>query len=143
MSCIDCKENKDEFNKEYVLLHAYRVTDTISERNRIPCNQRLRGMLVTVIGKDESFKSYMLKGKDICSNDSWELFQGFKQENAIDHVTIQGIPSPYETKIVNLNQTYPDVKEGFRITYPDLETTFTKIAGNKWVTTNSFKINEQ
>ena len=48
MDCNDCNEIDS--------LAAYRVVQTIYERNTIPCVERLNGMVVTVVGPDTCLK---------------------------------------------------------------------------------------
>lgn len=57
---------------DYFLKGGYKVVSDITCRNNIPCEYRKLGMQVMVIGPDASFKRYILKGRDPCSNDNWE-----------------------------------------------------------------------
>ena len=57
---------------DYFLKGSYKVVSDIDCRNNIPCEYRKLGMQVMVIGPDASFKRYILKGRDPCSNDNWE-----------------------------------------------------------------------
>ena len=57
---------------DYFLKGSYKVVSDIDCRNNIPCEYRKLGMQVMVVGPDASFKKYVLKGNDPCSNDNWE-----------------------------------------------------------------------
>ena len=57
---------------DYFLKGGYKVVSDITCRDNIPCEYRKLGMQVMVIGPDTSFKRYILKGEDPCSNDNWE-----------------------------------------------------------------------
>lgn len=56
-----------------ILKGGYRVVRTIKERDSIDCCYRKLGMRVMVIGQDYSFKDYILKGDNLCSNEGWVL----------------------------------------------------------------------
>lgn len=115
----------------------YRVVNTITERNSIPCIERLNGMLVTVIGSDSSYKEYMLRGGDPCVNSNWTERFGMSQVNLnIGHVTIEDIITEVISDLY-LNTRFPQSMEGFRVTFLDLKSTFMKISGDRWVLTNS------
>lgn len=119
-----------------LLFKNYRIVNTISERNTIPCEERVLGMIVTVIGSN-TYKQYMLKGGDPCNNSNWQPYGNF--ETTI-HVTVTSEPTERISDFF-LNTTYPNSKEGFMVTYTFLNTTFMKIAGDNWVITNSIPIN--
>ena len=57
---------------DYFLKGGYKVVSDITCRNNIPCEYRKLGMQVMVVGPDASFKKYILKGNDPCSNEGWE-----------------------------------------------------------------------
>ena len=57
---------------DYFLKGGYKVVSDITCRNNIPCEYRKLGMQVMVVGPDASFKKYVLKGNDPCSNEGWE-----------------------------------------------------------------------
>lgn len=57
---------------DYFLKGGYKVVSDITCRNNIPCEYRKLGMQVMVVGPDASFKKYVLKGNDPCSNEAWE-----------------------------------------------------------------------
>ena len=57
---------------DYFLKGGYKVVSDITCRNNIPCEYRKLGMQVMVVGPDASFKRYILKGHDLCSNGGWE-----------------------------------------------------------------------
>lgn len=59
-----------------ILKGGYRVVRTVKERNAIDCCHRKLGMRVMVIGQDYSFKDYILKGEETCSNEFWALDSG-------------------------------------------------------------------
>lgn len=61
------------FIDDTIIRGGYRVVRTVKERNAIDCCHRKLGMRVMVIGQDYTFKDYILKGEDICSNDHWDL----------------------------------------------------------------------
>lgn len=64
--------NDSNLVDDYFLKGGYKVVSGITCRNNIPCEYRKLGMQVMVIGPDASFKRYILKGQDPCSNDNWE-----------------------------------------------------------------------
>ena len=57
---------------DYFLKGGYKVVSDITCRNNISCEYRKLGMQVMVVGLDYSFKKYILKGNDPCSNEGWE-----------------------------------------------------------------------
>lgn len=61
------------FIDDAIIKGGYRVVRTVKERNAIDCCHRKLGMRVMVIGQDFSYKDYILKGENICSNDFWSL----------------------------------------------------------------------
>lgn len=65
--------SKNPFIDDAIIKGGYRVVRTIKERNSIDCCHRKLGMRVMVIGQDYSYKEYILKGEDICSNNNWNL----------------------------------------------------------------------
>ena len=64
------------FIDDAIIKGGYRVVRTIKERNAIDCCHRKLGMKVMVIGQDYSYKDYILKGENTCSNDNWFLNEG-------------------------------------------------------------------
>lgn len=119
----------------------YRVVQTIYERNSLPCEERMNGMIVTVIGTDLSYKQYILKGGDPCVNTNWKDYNlditDVKQ--AIGHESVNTIPEETITSIY-LNTRFPKAIEGFRVTYTTLNTTFMKIFGDSWIMAGNIKI---
>lgn len=74
---IDTSEVKNLFGDsklidDYFLKGGYKVVSDIDCRNNISCEYRKLGMQVMVVGPDASFKKYVLKGNDPCSNEGWE-----------------------------------------------------------------------
>ena len=67
---------ENPFIDDAIIKGGYRVVRTIKERNAIDCCHRKLGMRVMVIGQDYSYKDYILKGENICSNDDWSLVEG-------------------------------------------------------------------
>ena len=122
---------------------AYRVAQTIYERNTIPCVERVNGMIVTVVGTDLSYKQYMLKGGDPCVNENWKEY-GLDKESLstlVGHETIPDIPQEPVTSS-ELNSRFPEAIEGFRVTYTSLNTTFMKIFNNKWIMSGNILITD-
>lgn len=64
------------FIDDAIIKGGYRVVRTVKERNAIDCCHRKLGMKVMVIGQDYSYKDYILKGENTCSNDNWFLNEG-------------------------------------------------------------------
>ena len=64
------------FIDDAIIKGGYRVVRTVKERNAIDCCHRKLGMKVMVIGQDYSYKDYILKGENACSNDDWFLDEG-------------------------------------------------------------------
>lgn len=64
---------ENPFIDDAIIKGGYRVVRTVKERNDIDCCHRKLGMRVMVIGQDYSYKDYILKGENICSNDHWQL----------------------------------------------------------------------
>lgn len=130
MECNDCNEIDS--------LAAYRVVQTIYERNTIPCVERLNGMLVTVVGADKSYLQYMLQGGDPCVNSNWVLYSTgidpLGNHKTIEEEVALPITSSY------LNSRFPTAKEGFKVTVLNLNTTFMKVFGDRWVMTNNVLI---
>lgn len=135
-------------NCDQLPIFPYRVVQTLSERNTIPCDERVNGMIVTVVQAgtvaDESgfpppaFTQYMLKGGDICSNKSWKKvsIDSNALQTSIGHVTEEILADiPLENEY--FNNKYPNALEGFKITVLPLNTTFMKISNNRWVLTNN------
>ena len=130
MGCNNCNEIDS--------LAAYRVVQTIYERNTIPCIERINGMIVTVVGNDLSYKQYMLQGSDPCVNSNWVLYSTgidtLGNHKSIEEELNLPITSSY------LNSRFPTAKEGFKVTVLNLNTTFMKVFGDRWVMTNNILI---
>ena len=133
MNCNDCNEINS--------IAAYRVVQTVYERNTIPCNERLNGMVVTVVGADNSYLQYMLQGGDPCVNSNWKPYN-FSVEELNDMIGHKTITTEVTTPITSseLNTRFPKAKEGFQVTYTTLNTTFMKIFDNSWVMSNNIQI---
>lgn len=123
------------------VIPAYRVTQTIYERNTIPCIERVNGMIVTVVGEDNSYKQYILKGGDPCVNENWKEYGLDKASLSIfiGHETVPDIPQGPITSS-ELNSKFPEALEGFRVTYTSLNTTFMKIFNNQWIMSGNILI---
>ena len=65
-----------------VLKGSVRVVKTIEERDKIPACYRKQGMKVIVVGKDLSFKEYILK-TDNCKENTWEEINVTVKENEV------------------------------------------------------------
>ena len=119
----------------------YRIVQTITERNTIPCEERSNGMVVTVIGNDFSYKQYMLKGGDPCVNSNWKpnTFSVEELNDIIGHKTVDAeVTTPVTSS--ELNTRFPKAKEGFQVTYTKLNTTFMKIFNDSWLMSNNIQI---
>lgn len=119
---------------------AYRVVKTLLERNNIPCEERMEGMIVTVIGTDKSYKQYILRGEP-CANSSWVSYGMDKEllKTYIGHITVvsnrnENITSEY------LNSRFPEALEGFKVTFSNLNTTFMKIFDDEWIMSGNTRI---
>ena len=127
----------------------YRIVQNLTERNTIPCDERMRGMLVTVIQAsavpDESgsippaFTQYMLQGVDICNNISWVKYSVDNDTltTKVGHKTEESLVSEEITNLY-LNNKYPKAIEGFQVTITPLNSTFMKVSSDRWVLTNNF-----
>ena len=122
-------------------LATYRVVQTIYERNTIPCEERLNGMIVTVVGNDLSYKQYMLKGGDPCVNSNWKP-SNLSIEELSDIIGHKTITTEVTVPITSseLNTRFPKAKEGFQVTYTALNTTFMKIFDDSWLMSNNIQI---
>lgn len=119
-----------------VQILAYRVVQTIYERNTIPCEERLNGMIVTVVGPDSSYKQYMMQGGDPCVNSNWVETLNLNQIiNTIGHVTVETDPLETITDLY-LNERFPGTQEGFTVFFLDRNTSFKKVSLGRWVITN-------
>lgn len=134
-------------NCDKLPIFPYRVVQNLRERNSLPCAERLRGMKVVVIagvqGTDTPpYTEYMLQGVDPCNNDNWKkvTVDSSALTNTVEHVTLESLD---ETPISDtyLNNRYPSVLEGFRVTILPLNTTFMKISNGRWVITNNILSN--
>lgn len=122
---------------EELRIFPYRVVQTIYERDTIPCSERINGMIVTVVGEDLTYEQFMLKGGDPCVNENWKPYHSILQiGRLIGHVTLD---EPMQTPVTNeaLNNMFPGVDEGFRVTVRSLNTTFLKIYQDKWLMSNN------
>ena len=128
------------------LVPAFRVVQTISERNGIPCDERLDGMVVIVV--EDNYQAYKLKpisNKDVCLNNSW-VRDNLNYEdirNKLGHYT----ENEYESNgdditTLYLNTRYPQVMEGFRVFIEPLNITFEKVEGEYWKFYGSTKLNK-
>ena len=119
-----------------VQILAYRVVQTIYERNTIPCEERLNGMMVTVVGSDSSYKQYMMQGGDPCVNSNWvEMLNLNEVANTLGHVTVETEEQEVITNLY-LNERFPGTKEGFTVTFLDRNTSFKKVSGSRWAISN-------
>lgn len=75
------------FIDDSIIRGGYRVVRTVKERDAIDCCHRKLGMRVMVIGQDYSFKDYILKGEDHCTNDNWILAPTGSGGGDIDTIT--------------------------------------------------------
>lgn len=125
----------------------YRIVQTQAERNSIPCDERMNGMIVTVVEGStleqgrliRPYTRYMLQGGDACNNNNWKkLIDQDSVEESVGHVTETVAQDPPLTNDY-FNNKYPNSKEGFKVTITPLNTTFMKIKGNVWVLSNSIK----
>lgn len=130
-----CNEGCDEISN-------YLIVRTLSDRNTIPCIKRINGMKVTVIGDDFSYKEYMLQGGDPCVNSNWkENFSSAIVSTTIGHVTVEEVITSEITDLY-LNQRFPKALEGFRVTFITLNSTFSKVSGDRWaITINTLRNN--
>lgn len=117
-------------------MNPYRVVRTIAERNTIPCDERINGMRVTVVGGDSTYKEYMLKGGDPCVNSNWEEIPS---ASTISQMTGHSTVEEDTATITDLylNERFPDSLEGYRVTFLNLKSTFMKISADRWVITNN------
>lgn len=114
----------------------YRVVQSVYERNMIPCDQRVNGMMITVVGNDRSYKQYMLRGGDPCVNDNWkEITTEEDIWNMVGHATVFEDPG-FTITSEYLNSRYPKSREGFRVTFITLNSTFMRVAQDVWMITN-------
>lgn len=98
-------------------------------------------MIVTVIGEDFSYNQYMLKGGDPCVNSNWKPHNLSITEisDSLGHATVSDeVLTPVTSQ--ELNFRYPKAKEGFRVTFTELNTTFMKIFNDKWLMSNNIEI---
>ena len=63
-----------------IIKGGYHVVKTIQERDSINCCYRKKGMKVIVIGKDLSFKEYILITDD-CKSNAWKEVDTKTEEN--------------------------------------------------------------
>lgn len=118
----------------------YRVVQKRAEMRAIPCDERINGMIVTVI--EEDYKQYMLKGGDRCNNNNWV-------ENSIDLSVILNTMGHDILEYGNcsdltdslLNEFYPDAKPGFRVTVEVCQVTYMKINDGRWASYSTFNNN--
>lgn len=109
----------------------YRVVNTILERDNIPTEERVLGLTVTVV--EDNFQQYMLQGLP----STW-VKVGVESDiiqNTYGHETVSDNVSSVSK--AGLNSRFPDAKEGFRVTYTVLNTTFMKVFNGDWVMTNN------
>lgn len=123
-----CEENR---------IFPYRVVQTMYERNTIPCEERVNGMIVTVVGADSTYNQYILKGGDPCVNSNWQIYHSSAMiASMLGHFTLD---EPLTLPITDdfLNARFPEAIEGFKATVPSLNTTFMKIFNNRWIMSNN------
>ena len=121
----------------------FKVVANLSERNSIPCDQRVDGMLVNVRDlPGTNHKIYMLKGDDICNNGNWKEYNTLDYfRETLGHVIItEQIPTDFLVTSPYLNTRFPKAESGFRVTYTELNTSFMKLDDGNWVLTNYIKI---
>lgn len=132
-----------------VPIFPYRIVQTLAERNTIPCNERIDGMIVTVVqgsnvpDKDDKlpkpYTQYMLKGNNICNNNNWvKVIDTMQLQDQIGHATEFELIDD-ELTDEYLNNRYPNALEGFRVTIKPLNTTFNKLSDGTWTMSNSIK----
>ena len=113
-------------------LPTYRIVQTIYERNTIPCEERMNGLFVTVVGNTQTYRQYMLQGGDPCVNNNWvEILNLNQVNNKLGHVTIETDNEDVITPLY-LNERFPGTLEGFSVTFTNRNSTFTKISANRW-----------
>lgn len=120
----------------------YRVVRTISERNTIPCDERINGMLVTVqnASRNKKYVLYMLQGIDACSNSNWveyitlDLIEELFGNMVIEDEVTEEVTAEY------LNTLYPNARSGFRVTFTTLNTSFIRLFDGSWVMNNNVNI---
>lgn len=113
-------------------LPTYRIVQSIYERNTIPCDERMNGLLVTIVGDNQTYKQYMLQGGDPCVNSNWvEILNLNEVKNRLGHVTIETDDQDVITPAY-LNERFPGTLEGFSVTFTNRNSTFTKISADRW-----------
>ena len=128
------------------LVPAFRVVQTISERNGIPCDERLDGMVVVVV--NDNYQAYKLKpskNTDVCGNTGWvrDNLNYNDIRDKFGHYTETVYEGNYDDiTALYLNTKYPDVMEGFRVFIEPLNTTFEKIKGTSWKIYSSIKLDK-
>lgn len=115
----------------------YKVVQSKAEMRSIPCDDRINGMVVTVI--NEGFKQYQLQGGDICNNNNWVKY-GITMEdiNSVMGHDILEVGDCAELTDETLNGFYPVAKPGFRVTTEACNATYMKINDNRWVVYSTF-----
>lgn len=131
-NCVECQDKR---------IFPYRIVQTIYERNTIPCIERLNGMIVTVVGSDNSYKQYILKGGDPCVNENWKEYN-LSAQNLQGYLGHETLLDPVSLPITDeyLNSRFPEALEGFRVTILSLNTTFMKIFNEKWLMSNNVEL---
>ena len=120
-------------------LIAYRVVQTMAERNTIPCTERMNGLVVTVV--EDNFKQYMLQGGDPCVNVNWvEYMSEDYIRRTVGHFTDTTTSPPVPITSAYLNSRFPESQEGFMVTFTALNTTFLRIAEDIWILIGNTKI---
>ena len=128
------------------LVQGFRVVQTISERNSIPCSERLNGMIVIVV--EDNYQAYKLtpkSNKDVCKNIGW-VKNGLSYEdiiNKLGHYTeLDYTGNGDDITKLYLNTRYPKVLEGFRVFIEPLNITFEKIVDDNWKMYGSIKLDK-
>jgi len=118
----------------------YRVVQTRAEMRSIPCDERINGMIVTVI--QENFKQYQVRGGDICNNNNWvdNTVDLTVIYNTMGHDVLETGDCEDLTNEV-LNTYYPEAKPGFRATVEACQVTYMKINDSRWLAYSTFSNN--
>lgn len=110
---------------------AYRVVQTLNERNTIPCDERIDGMIVTVV--QDGYARYMLQGKDPCIN-NWVSLDSLLVKR-IGGATVESLE---DTTNTYLDRTFPEALEGFSLTVLRDNSSYRKTS-NGWALTSSIE----
>lgn len=132
-------EHNESNNKEL-----YKVVKSIKEMNLIPCKERSLGMIVTVLKEGFTYDQYILVGTDHCQNSYWEKY-GMKVDDLAEYLGGETIGETPDEPITDryLNERFPNSIEGFKVTFLELNTTFMKVFGDRWIMSNNFLNNKK